>query len=88
MNAQAHHTAKQMIASGHDIAYNMKLVQHDLLILIEATEQIADVIPSIRETTNSILVELENTRGVLANSIATANKLYHTGLDALNGGEL
>ena len=87
MNPQTHQQAKQLIASGHDIAYSAKLVQHDLLVLIEATDQIKDVIPSIRETTDSILVELNQARGTLTEAIATANNIYHTGLDAMKEGE-
>jgi len=78
---------KELIVTARDIHQSTKFVQHDLLILIEATDQIKKISPELEELTNSILNELSVTRGMIAESLETANNLYLTGLDALSGGE-
>ncbi len=88
MNSETHGQAKQLIASSHDIAYSAKLVQHDLLLLIEGTQQLKDVDINIKEIADSVIIELEKTRSVMAEAIATANDLYHAGLDAMKEGGL
>jgi len=87
VNVKNQYQAKELVASARDILNNMKLVQHNLLVLIESVDQIKDVAPDLEEFTGSALIEMQNTRGTIAESIATANALYYKALDELKGGE-
>jgi hypothetical protein len=79
--------AKQLITSSQDISSSAKLVQHDLLMLLERTLQFKDVTTDLDQITDSILIELQRARELLAESIEIANNLYQAGLDQINGGE-
>ena len=83
MNGQHH--LKELIATARDIHQSAKFVQSDLLILIEAAEQIKEVSPELEERTRAILNELNITRGMITESLETINNLYCEGLGALNG---
>lgn len=78
--------AKQLITSSQDISSSAKLVQHELLMLLELTLQFKDVTTDLDQVTDSIIIELQQARGLLAESIEIANNLYQTGLDLITGG--
>ena len=78
---------KQLITLSHDISSSAKLVQHDLLMLLERSLQFNDVTTDLDQATDSILIELQRARGLLAEGIEIANNLYQAGLDQINGGE-
>ena len=85
MSIENIYQAKQLLSLSRDIAASAKSVQHDLLILIESTQQITDVTHDLVEFTDSALIELNRARGLLAESLEIANNIYNTGLDTVMG---
>jgi hypothetical protein len=88
MSLENIYKAKQLVTLARNIGKSLKLTQHNLLILIEDSEQLTDVTPDLEQDIKTLLVELGKARGTLAESIAISESLYQSGLDALNGGGL
>jgi len=78
---------KQLISMARNVSGSAKRVQNDLLILIESTVQLKNVSVDLTEAADSILIELNQARGVLAETLATTDRLYQAGLDLLTGVE-
>ncbi|MFK5949322.1 MAG: hypothetical protein QM500_11210 [Methylococcales bacterium] len=87
MSSQKTYQAKEFIASARDISNSMKQVQSDLLLLIDGTVQVKDVLPNLEEFTNSMLIELQTARGTIANSLEMVNNIYLEALNAIKTGE-
>ncbi len=88
MSGEEIYQAQQLVASVHDIAASMKQIHEELSTLSESIKQVDTVLPDLKEFTESSLIELQQTRVKIAESLTIANDLYHTGLDAMKEGAL
>jgi len=87
MSGEERYQAQQLVDLAHDTAASMKQFNEELSALFESIKQIDTVLPDLKEFTESSLIELQQTRVKIAESLTIANNLYHTGLDAMKGDE-